>query len=973
MPIAIAGLTYHRAVVSIRENRVFLRFSHKKGAILPKVLVVDHHENKRMWLEKILTKAGHEVLCLGESEKALKEFEQIQPDAAVLTMTLPGISGSELGQKLKKTKLGKEIPVILTSPLFKDMDMRSIAQKRWKVDVFLEEPYTKSMLLKNLEEQLAAYAQKKIDAADEDAEEINPFSHLESEQVDPLDAMVAAADLVAEGLEQEETRRMTKPGYEKKAESIPEKEAEFAELAVEPEGSLGDASIPEVISAIFFARKTGILKVTVDKVSKEVYFRKGSPVFVKSALREETLGEILIRNGLISEQQRTRTLQSMAEKNLKQGDALIDIGALSPTDLYQALKLQAHEKVIGLFSWREGLYEFVEGDFPTEGITIFEMWTPLLILQGVLRHYEAPNIRQILNELKDFILSRRAAPPVAYNELRFPKEVRGLIDLVDGQRTLAQIVKDSPLDLPRTYQVLFVLLILEQFDKIDPGRKSAVAGEELPMAGISLNSLISEVFGEDAAEEAREQFESVAGLADQLEPDTEDAPAEQILDAPAEAMDDSGSIEDIEEYSEPDAKRDLAKLFAKKDAASGKWEGSGISLDMSDDKTDSGRVAFDLDDDDDMSPSDEADQKDKADDEEAKKKAFKEVDDALDDFLKDVDEKSDEPDDVMEETIRITMDDLKAEDEDEDREKSSDGDKVEHGKTGLITALDAQKERLSDEDREILDAILADYLGLSKRNHYEVLHIEKDIEDKDIRDAYTTMVKRYHPDKMQSRFSKEIIEKANEVMKRATEAYRTLSNFKKRKEYDKELETGHKKEQRSIAMVLKAENEFAEGIAQTRHMRWQQAKEHFEAAIELLPEEGEYFGYLGWSIYNLTNQPLGERTSQARENLEKAVRLNPRSDKSFYFLGMLLKDNDMLDKAALMFAQAFRINKNNFQAKNQLKAIQALRSSKPKTAAQRPRPKSQRPGARPSKPEEGFLSKDINMNSVKKAILKIFW
>ncbi len=948
--------------------------------MLPKVLVVDHHENKRLWLEKILGKAGYEVVCLQGSEKALEDFEAFKPDAVILTMTLPVISGSELCKKLKKTELGGDIPIVLTSPLFKNMDMGQVAQKRWNVDSLLEEPYTKNILLKSLDEQLALYAKKREDARDEDAEEIDPFSHLKDEEIDPLEAMLAAADLVAEGIEQDETLRLTKSKRKKKTELKSEPTFGQEDMAIEAKGALRDTSIPEIISAIFFAKKTGILTVSVNSISKEVFFRDGAPIFVKSALREETLGEVLIKNGLITEQQRTRTLQSMAEKNLRQGDALIDIGALSATELYQALKLQSNEKIVGLFTWRDGQYEFEEKEISTEGITVFDMWTPLLVLQGVLRHYEAPDIREILNELKDFVLTRRDNPPVAFEKLRFPKEVKSFIELVDGHRTLAQVVSDSPLDLSRTYQVLFALLIMEQFGKIDPGRKGTGSRQELPTAGISLDSLIVEVFGRDAAATQSEPAELVADLADQLEPDSVAKSVDVELpdvsdDAPVDAHDDS---EDIQPYSKQNAQNELAGLFAQKDAASGKWEAPQAGLAPKEETSSTGRVAFDLDDDDDdLSPVEEAEKDTGETIEKLREKAKKEVDEALDDFLLDVGEKADDPD-VMEETIRITMEDLKIEkdedvatDEAESEEAGEGGGQDNKGGATLLTALDAQKERMSPEDREILDTLLADCLNLSKSNYYEILHISNEATEKVIRDAYTRLVKKYHPDKIQSRFDKEVIDKAGELIKQATEAYRTLSNFKKRKEYDRDLATtGGKKEQRSIGMILKAENEFVEGMSEIRHMRWQQAKEHFEAAIELLPEEGEYHGYLGRSTYNLTNQPLGERTRKAREFLEKAVRLNPRSDISFYFLGMLLKDNDMFDKAALMFAQAFRINKNNFKAKNQLIAIQALRSSKPKGA---PRPGKPRRISTPVKTDDNLLNRDINLNSVKKAILKIFW
>ena len=71
-----------------------------------------------------------------------------------------------------------------------------------------------------------------------------------------------------------------------------------------------------------------------------------------------------------------------------------------------------------------------------------------------------------------------------------------------------------------------------------------------------------------------------------------------------------------------------------------------------------------------------------------------------------------------------------------------------------------------------------------ERNYYELLEIDKKASQEIIKKAYTTLVKKYHPD-LQSGDLKHIYE---EKIKLINEAYDILSDIEKRKLYDEQLE-----------------------------------------------------------------------------------------------------------------------------------------------------------------------------------------
>ncbi len=82
-----------------------------------KILLVDDskpilHEN-----ERVLHKAGYEVVCAEDGESALSAAKAHQPDLILLDMILPKMSGPEVLEHLKADAATADIPVVVLSSL----------------------------------------------------------------------------------------------------------------------------------------------------------------------------------------------------------------------------------------------------------------------------------------------------------------------------------------------------------------------------------------------------------------------------------------------------------------------------------------------------------------------------------------------------------------------------------------------------------------------------------------------------------------------------------------------------------------------------------------------------------------------------------------------------------------------------------------------------------------------------------------
>ena len=80
-----------------------------------KVLVVDDEENIRNLLSAFLAKEGYEVIVAANGEEALELVATANPQVVLLDVTMPGVDGIEVCERLKTDEKTRLIPVIVAT------------------------------------------------------------------------------------------------------------------------------------------------------------------------------------------------------------------------------------------------------------------------------------------------------------------------------------------------------------------------------------------------------------------------------------------------------------------------------------------------------------------------------------------------------------------------------------------------------------------------------------------------------------------------------------------------------------------------------------------------------------------------------------------------------------------------------------------------------------------------------------------
>lgn len=101
-----------------------------------------------------------------------------------------------------------------------------------------------------------------------------------------------------------------------------------------------------------------------------------------------------------------------------------------------------------------------------------------------------------------------------------------------------------------------------------------------------------------------------------------------------------------------------------------------------------------------------------------------------------------------------------------------------------------------------------------KKNYYEILEVDKNASLEIIKKAYSTLAKKYHPD-LQPEDNKD---KAEEKLKLINEAYETLSDEEKRKQYDLTIQSNMVSFEQYNAIYL--ENQELRNIINEMHKKY---------------------------------------------------------------------------------------------------------------------------------------------------------
>ncbi len=234
---------------------------------------------------------------------------------------------------------------------------------------------------------------------------------------------------------------------------------------------------------------------------------------------------------------------------------------------------------------------------------------------------------------------------------------------------------------------------------------------------------------------------------------------------------------------------------------------------------------------------------------------------------------------------------------------------------------DEQLSQLKAET-DIKSTVYDTYLNIKAHNFYEILGISRGAGLDDMKRSYIKLVKTFHPDKYAKVGDSDIIEKANEIFAKITNAFRTLSDETAKKEYDYTLDHPAEAEILSNANeIIESEMQFLKGEKLLSHGEFAKAQELFDEAVKLNPQEPEYRCYYGWAYFLNPKNKRVKKVILAKRTIKEALEENPNIELAYYFLGMIARFEGNTEHAIKYLKRVLQMNPNNNDAMMALKML----------------------------------------------------
>lgn len=215
-----------------------------------------------------------------------------------------------------------------------------------------------------------------------------------------------------------------------------------------------------------------------------------------------------------------------------------------------------------------------------------------------------------------------------------------------------------------------------------------------------------------------------------------------------------------------------------------------------------------------------------------------------------------------------------------------------------------EKKAAVDERKKRLAEVVQVKENLPDMDYYQILDVSQAASQNEIKTAYFQLARKYHPDRFDRNLPSDMKEKIEDVFNHITKAFQTLSNEKKRLEYDTMKDTPMELDKKELDK--RAEMKFRQGKALYHQDKYDKALIFLEEAVRLRRNKGNYFILLAE-----VESKIPSFHQKAEEDFKNAIELAPWSPEGYVGLGTYYKQDGLLVKAKRHFRKALDIEPEN--------------------------------------------------------------
>ncbi len=229
------------------------------------------------------------------------------------------------------------------------------------------------------------------------------------------------------------------------------------------EGDLKSINFSSILQLISQEHLTGVLKIKRKNELVDIGFIEGfiTGAFFEKGERTERLENYLVRSGYIKKNLFDMIQEIHEETRRPIMNIIIDDKYLTMEEIERIIKFKIQEVIDEVFTWQEGEFKFEQNAviYPKSLIKI-KLNTENLVLESARRFDEWPRIVSQIPS-SDLVYKKVDRPEL---KLKLPDDELQVLSLVDGQRSVNDLVEISGLGKFHTYSSLYHLLTTGQIE-----------------------------------------------------------------------------------------------------------------------------------------------------------------------------------------------------------------------------------------------------------------------------------------------------------------------------------------------------------------------------------------------------------------------------------------------------------------------------------------------------------------------------
>jgi len=225
-------------------------------------------------------------------------------------------------------------------------------------------------------------------------------------------------------------------------------------------GNISQITLPEALKKIEHYKVPGVLTAKKNLIEKKIYLKNGKIIFASSNQASDRLGEFLLANNRITIEQYNLSAQKLKESGKRQGRVFIELGVLTPKELFYYVQEQVKAIIWSVFNWRIGEISFQIGAFKEDELIKLSLDIPKAIYEGIRK---VDTGRFLLNRVgtRYTVFEPKQNGYIELSLLGASDEEKELYKLFDGEKPLFEIIESSKLPFDFCAKMIYAFHVLE--------------------------------------------------------------------------------------------------------------------------------------------------------------------------------------------------------------------------------------------------------------------------------------------------------------------------------------------------------------------------------------------------------------------------------------------------------------------------------------------------------------------------------